>query len=415
MMEQTEIPELLLIHSDTESDRVNEDFEKWLMKNPSQGVLFDKTFLVNLILFSVDSANCDEFNNTIRALKPEVIIDSRLSPQFRISFGSVEDARKSFNELGIYYIRIPIDYTEKEDLEGNIAKRYSEIIKKYFREQRSSPIVLLTASDYQHDKSFSLLKKYCQENNLNVNFEHIEFDSFQTGYQKKKLLNILQTLYNPCRHISKICSDTCTWIPKAGFVPSGFGGAIGCLSNVKLVIVAAEPGAPVDGAIYTGSPIEMFEKSISIFGNSIANKEVVRNGRKFKGFHNNMGKLLNYFWEDIEDVDKLRQTWFTNSVLCPVKSKKYGGTKTQHNKFVEETCIKNYLKPQLKLFNDPFILALGDKARDRMQENDIDFHTQALHPSSRKSEAVKEKSWQEAALEFHNWKKARFYWSGSES
>ena len=58
--------------------------------------------------------------------------------------------------------------------------------------------------------------------------------------QDERLLTILKPAYTPCTHFSGNCKETCRWRLKSGWVPSGFGGAGGKLSDVRLVIVAAE-------------------------------------------------------------------------------------------------------------------------------------------------------------------------------
>ena len=220
--------------------------------------------------------------------------------------------------------------------------------------------------------------------------------------QDERLLTILKSAYTPCTHFSGNSKETCRWRLESGWVPSGFGGARGKLSDVKLVIVAAEPGGPVDNANYEGEPIDMVKNSIRNFDEAMDNKSVSRNQRRVPAFHSNLAEILKLFWKDLDIDEIFRRTWYTNSVLCPYPSKKFGVRKSKHIKIVENTCVNDYLKPQLKLFNKPFVLALGAKARERMNQNNLEFHAEAYHPSYPISKIKKHQCWEAAASEFLN-------------
>jgi len=109
----------------------------------------------------------------------------------------------------------------------------------------------------------------------------------------------------------------------------------------------------------------------------------------------NMRRILDAFWPN-ESLDaQLRKTWTTNAVLCPAEVS--GG---KHLARVEQACTQTYLARQLDLFPLAFILALGGKARDRMQAAGFRCNAVGLHPSARTSDADKLASWEAAARLF---------------
>jgi hypothetical protein len=112
-------------------------------------------------------------------------------------------------------------------------------------------------------------------------------------------------------------------------------------------------------------------------------------------FHRNMRRILEAFWPDEPLEAQLRKTWTTNAVLCPAKMS--GG---EHPKIVERTCASTYLARQLDLFPTAFVLALGGKARNRMKAAGLRFDAVGLHPSARKSDIAKARSWHAAASQF---------------
>lgn len=205
------------------------------------------------------------------------------------------------------------------------------------------------------------------------------------------LLDILEPAYRPCAHFKGACAGTCVWDPARGLVPCAFGGATGSLDEVRLIIVTAEPGDPPDAAGYRGAPADMVSNSLRIFHEAMENGGIERRGRPTP-FHRNMRRILNAFWPDERLETQLRKTWTTNAVLCPAEVS--GGAHPAH---VERTCASTYLARQIELFPTAFVLALGGKARDRMQAAGLRFDAVGLHPSARKSDSEKAISWDAAA------------------
>jgi hypothetical protein len=209
------------------------------------------------------------------------------------------------------------------------------------------------------------------------------------------LLDILKPAYEPCQHFEGKCAGACKWEPARGIVPCGFGGATGSTNDVKLVIVTAEPGDPPDNANYIGSPTDMLHNSLRIFDEAM-NCGLNRKGRPTP-FHQNLKRILDLYFPGQSLAEQLKQTWMTNAVLCPAPIS--GGP---HMKLVEKTCASTYLARQLALFPKAFVLALGGKARNRMQATGLAFHAVGCHPSARGSDAKKIASWKASAWRFPN-------------
>ena len=208
------------------------------------------------------------------------------------------------------------------------------------------------------------------------------------------LLDILEPAYRPCAHFKGACEGACVWKPAQGLLPCAFGGALGSLDEVRLIIVTAEPGDPPDSTGYDGAAQDMVRNSVRIFRNAMQNGGINRAGRPTP-FHRNMRRILDAFWPT-DDLDvQLRKTWTTNAVLCPAEVS--GG---KHLPRVEKACAETYLSRQLDLFPKAFVLALGAKARNRMQAAVLRLDAVGLHPSARASDADKLASWESAARLF---------------
>lgn len=210
----------------------------------------------------------------------------------------------------------------------------------------------------------------------------------------KALLDILEPAYQPCVHFAGACAGACVWEPSRGLVPCAFGGATGTLDEVRLIIVTAEPGDPPDSTGYEGTPKDMVHNSLRIFHEAMRSGGIDRAGRPTP-FHRNMRRILDAFWPNESLDTQLRKTWTTNAVLCPAEVS--GG---KHLARVEQACTQTYLARQLDLFPLAFIVALGGKARDRMQAAGLRCNAVGLHPSARASDAEKSASWEAVARLF---------------
>ena len=207
------------------------------------------------------------------------------------------------------------------------------------------------------------------------------------------LLDLLLPAYSPCQHFGGACADTCTWGPDRGLVPCAFGGATGTLVEVRLVIVTAEPGDPPDDANYRGTATDM-HNSLRVFTEAMQRGGLDRPGRPTP-FHRNMRQILDCFFPGQSLAEQLKKTWTTNAVLCPAQVS--GGP---HLARVEAACANTYLAPQLALLDNAFVLALGNKARDRLAAAGLRIDAVGRHPSARVSDVEKRSSWHAAADQF---------------
>lgn len=210
-----------------------------------------------------------------------------------------------------------------------------------------------------------------------------------------QLFEILEGAYKPCFNFNGACANACTWDPISGLVPCAFGGALGELSEVKLIIVTAEPGDPPKAGSYSGSERDMVSNSMRIFLQAMSEGGIDRPGRPTP-FHRNMRVILDLFWPRQNLDSQMRKTWFTNAVLCPAKIS--GGA---HPKRVELACVRTYLAKQLAILPNAFIFALGTKSVRRMSTAGLKIDASGYHPSSRVSKKAKISSWAAAAETFH--------------
>jgi hypothetical protein len=145
------------------------------------------------------------------------------------------------------------------------------------------------------------------------------------------------------------------WRPVEGHVPRGFLGATGDLEEVELVLVFAEPGDPMPGEIHSG--MDTAYAAADYF---------FRTPRD--AFHRNVRKVLDQCWPELSFDQQLRKVWMTDSVLCsaPVECGPV-------SRGAESACGKNYLKAQLALFPNALVVALGNKAQDRLKRLGIGY------------------------------------------
>lgn len=169
-----------------------------------------------------------------------------------------------------------------------------------------------------------------------------------------ELLEILSPAYAPCRRFFDTCASM-RWDPEKGFVPRGFLGACGQLSEVELVLVSAEPGDPWSDECHPG-----LESAHRYAWEAFSNRGSL--------YHKNIRKILDGCWPNTSFEQQLRKTWITDSVLCSA-ARESGHVK----RAVSMACGKEYLLAQLALFPDALVVALGSKARDRLAALHVDF------------------------------------------
>jgi len=162
-----------------------------------------------------------------------------------------------------------------------------------------------------------------------------------------QIMKILEPAYAPCPGFAGACFDM-RWDPETGHVPRGFRGATGTLAEIELVLVYAEPGDPQPGETHEGltSAYEFAHRSFAS-GTDL--------------FHRNVGFILDSCWPKLSLQEQLRKVWMTESVLCSATNEG-GHVRGQ----VAKECGKRYLLKQLELLPDALVVALGNKARDRL-------------------------------------------------
>lgn len=162
-----------------------------------------------------------------------------------------------------------------------------------------------------------------------------------------KIANVLTPAYAPCPGFSGVCFDM-RWDPPTGHVPRGFRGATGTIEEIELVLIYAEPGDPQPGETHEGlaSAYEFADQSFAA-GTDL--------------FHRNVGFILDSCWPNHSLSEQLRKVWMTESVLC--SAPREGGHVRRE---VSTECGKRYLIQQLELVPNALVVALGNKARDRL-------------------------------------------------
>jgi hypothetical protein len=173
-----------------------------------------------------------------------------------------------------------------------------------------------------------------------------------------KLIENLLPAYGPCPAFQLECVQA-RWEPEKGFVPRGFLGATGSLQDVRLVLLTAEPGNPLAGEAYHGSPLEMLEQAHG-FNFDLVEHSRVRKDRNFI-FHRNLRLVLDLAWPGLSLERQLQRTWITDTYLCSARTE--GGSVPTA---AEQRCAGSYLRQQLALFPAAsLVIALGGKAKAR--------------------------------------------------
>jgi hypothetical protein len=198
----------------------------------------------------------------------------------------------------------------------------------------------------------------------------------------QELIDILLPALGPCPAMQGKCQGHVRWTPEKGYIPRGYRGATGQLDEIELVLVCAEPGDAYDGEPYDGATA--LDKLLSAYRHSCRHIESSRDR-----FGKNIQKILNMAFPGLSFAEQFRRTWITEAVLCSAP-KECGGVARE----VEIECRNRYLEPQLKLFRNARIVALGDKAWKRLRG--IVGVKQAFHPAHRRRQQDAEESWKRA-------------------
>ena len=170
------------------------------------------------------------------------------------------------------------------------------------------------------------------------------------------ILATLAPAFEPCEAFASSCTSM-RWNPKGGHVPRGFCGATAIPSEVRLVLVCAEPGDPHDRENHEagGTPNGRLDSVCLYAWNCFANGKDL--------FHRNVRHILALCWPGLSFVEQMHHTWITDSVLCSARVE--GGAVS--NCVVRE-CTSRYLRRQLSLFPGAIVAALGKKAQSRLRQ-----------------------------------------------
>jgi len=227
----------------------------------------------------------------------------------------------------------------------------------------------------------------------------------------KELADIMKEAYGPCDGFRCVCGGKgILWNPKPEpekikemNIPRGFYGATGEISDVKLVLVLAEPGKPdkEEWKYYNDKDL-----SNEILSDPSKLLDAHNNYVTFKNgglFHENIRNIVRKcFDKNIEEVKN--NIWITETVLCSVPGRSSTGPMTRE---VEDECGKRYLKKQYDLFKNAFWVAAGRKAQRRLKILEIPSqqYTYIYHPSCRPIHKIAAKeSWDKLAEDFKKWR-----------
>ena len=181
---------------------------------------------------------------------------------------------------------------------------------------------------------------------------------------------VVEPAYQPCSGFTSTCRGM-RWDPSGGHVPRGICGADGEPSEVRLIIVTAEPGDPYVGENHQGDGTP--------YGRLAASIEHTRRcyveGTDL--FQRNVRLIISLVYPGLGFDEQLRRTWLTDSVLCSA-----GIESGKVPKECEAACARRFLLPQLALFPKAAVIALGGKARTRMEAAGVRgfFHAYSAAP-----------------------------------
>ena len=192
-----------------------------------------------------------------------------------------------------------------------------------------------------------------------------------------ELRRSLESAYRPCKNFAADCHGLIKpWKPASGHVPRGFYGALGELSEIRLVMVLAEPADPASNEDYSSKGREM-ELAFAY-----AEKCYLYCGADG---HDNVRKIVHSCFPSLKLLDAMRKVWITESVLCSALTS--GGN---IRVACVDRCGSDYLGPQLQLLlkanPNAIVAAMGSKAIARL--NRLKRAPEFAHLNVEKCEAV---------------------------
>lgn len=212
------------------------------------------------------------------------------------------------------------------------------------------------------------------------------------------LVAIVLEALAPCPHYSDACAECAQWDPARGLIPRGYLGATALAGPPRLVLALPEPGEPVAGEAYSGTAPELFE---AVTARACAALEDAPSNAAARPYHRNLRKILDAFWPEATLHEQLAKTWIAPAVLCSSCAPR--GSVPRR---MEAACLRTYFRREMESLGDVFIVALGTKARDRLERGGISPEFVAQHPSARPITRP-ERSWIASAAAFRSWLKTR--------
>ena len=205
-----------------------------------------------------------------------------------------------------------------------------------------------------------------------------------------ELIEILKPAYEPCKFFES-CAEA-KWSPESGYLPRGYLGATGKISEVEVVFVLAEPGHPlekypknVDALTHITNCVEVAYECY--FHNTCQGTPLGKNGIG----HLNLRYVINMLWPNLSFDQQLRKVWITESRLCSIKDE-IGKIKPKER----YVCADNYLRKQLELLFHAEVISFGDKAHAMLDQLGAPYHKAwALYPPGANNPKAKE-SWRAA-------------------
>lgn len=176
-----------------------------------------------------------------------------------------------------------------------------------------------------------------------------------------ELQQVMLRTVAPCGNLGT-CPEA-RWAPSEGHIPRGYVGALGSASDVKLVLVFAEPGNPHHGERYDGTlaPADLIIAPIRhAYG-------AFRDGKDL--FHRNVRWFLDQVFPAQTFDQQLSHTWLTEGRLCSF-AEELGGKR-------DKLCARTFLAAQLNLLPNAFVVAAGGKAAEYLRCLNVPF--QACH------------------------------------
>ncbi|MBK9579102.1 MAG: hypothetical protein IPO40_18700 [Fibrobacteres bacterium] len=174
------------------------------------------------------------------------------------------------------------------------------------------------------------------------------------------------------------------YAPTEGYVPRGFYGGSGQLSEIELVLILAEPGDPKPGEATTD-----IETALACAGDYYRSAKSIG--------HKNVMNILTRCFPGQSFDEIFRNTWITESVLCSAAV-----TTGKVPREVEAECYHRFLGQQLDMLPNAMVATFGTKAFQRVRrftKRDIIPCGAVFPPGCNQSQVIR--SWNTLVAAFH--------------